>query len=249
MERLINREYVIDGYSIVDFNDVPNAEWKLRYISDTLSLKLDEEMLNYFYLSKPESDVLETKIRHKGCPVRRLYCLFGMKEKEIVVSVSLSEVINHPSGFGEKDFEYHRRINHDFMDEYDDIYGLRLLIVSIVHMVLRSGLANRLYTYAMSNSLYSGSNVFLKLNTSFECLRFSDWSDRGNRLSYISFVEDVSVGSYTYSLIVFDREEYMKMDHVASFQSLTGDREKALQIFNTLEEACRDISIQNELYI
>lgn len=155
----------------------------------------------------------------RGKNINKKYCSYIYKDDNLVGLILLFEYLDNPDGYGKNDYRYTKLI----MPEYRGTKYSRYCGADIMHMVFVSGLAKRLYTYAVANKLV-GTYVD-QIDLKAPCMGEVYESD-GPIQEYMKITKKLKTPYGPYVILEFNGETYNKMDLKKYFLAAPGRTEE-----------------------
>lgn len=155
----------------------------------------------------------------RGSNINRKYCSYVYKKENLIGLILFFEYTDNPDGYGFGSFRYTKLI----MPEYRRTKYSRYAGGDIIHMVLDSGLAKKLYTYAVSNKP-TGTYVD-RIDLNAPCMG-EVYSTDGPVQKYMKITKSLETQFGPYVILEFDGEIYNKMNLKKYFMTVPGRTEE-----------------------
>lgn len=157
------------------------------------------------------------KIPH-GSDINRKYCSYVYKKENLIGLILFFEYLDNPHGYGLNDFRYTKLI----MPEYRKTKYSRYAGSDMIHMILVSGIAKKLYTYSVANKQ---TGTYLdRIDLNAPCMGKVYPTD-GPVQEYMRITKDIETPYGPYVILEFNGDIYNKMDLKKYFLTVPGRTE------------------------
>jgi hypothetical protein len=164
---------------------------------------------------------------NKGSRHGRRFCIYIKKDEENLGNIVFTEILDNPDGYGPGDFIYHKWIFPKFRGSKYSRYAS----ADAMHMMFKSGVANRLYTYVpATNRLISGS-FFDRVDRSLPCMSEIYPTDGPDLQKYIFVRKNFETPFGIYMLVEFNGRIYRQMDLFNYFMATHGRKEETVRLW------------------
>jgi hypothetical protein len=143
----------------------------------------------------------------KGTEYRIRLCTYVYKGTDHIGNIMFTEFLDNPNGYGKKDFHYVKWIE----EKYRHTKYSRYIIGDLIHILFKSGIANRLYSYMPAKNTQS-TFFFDQIGQDAPCVSKRYPSDSPDVQKYILSKGVVADFPVKYVLIEFNGDIYRGMD-------------------------------------
>jgi hypothetical protein len=197
-DRMIPKEglLILPGVLYIDVNDVrPDERLASR------KMFYEDEEYQPLYLNRKA-------IWKGGNLIGRRYCAYVYKDGSYVGNVVYTEKLDNPHGYGKDDFTITKWI----CKPYRRTKYSRYASGDLNHMLFRSGVVKRLYTYIRLIPEDPGSGLWTRIDFSMPCIGKLYDTDGPKVQKYISIKNSFQTPNGKYAIMELDGEIYRNMD-------------------------------------
>lgn len=199
----------------------------IKIFPDILYVDINDisEEKKFFYKNFFESDKDYEPLAKKGreiphgSNIDRKYCSYVFKKDSLIGIILFFEYLDNPDGYGKDDFRYTKLI----MPEYRKTKYSRYAGSDMIHMILVSGIAKRLYTYSVENK--KTGTYIERIDLNAPCMGKVYPTD-GPVQQYMLISKEIKTVYGNYVILEFNGDIYNSMNLKKYFLTVPGRTEQ-----------------------